>query len=598
VGGIMMKIKNSIKIFIQIFKDTFTLTKTTLIILMISGILTGLFPIIYNYIMSKVMQFFLLSKLEKCILLIILVFVLDIIIRFIGDYSNYEKEILNIKLQNYCKNKIINKMENVDYIRFEDIEFYNLFYAANSQIDTALFSVIEGTVQIFSLFITLFSYVAILLIANPLAIIVMIIFNIPYLLLGNKIYQNDKDFRFSIFKHVRKIDYFGSEIISDKSLFKEIRIFSLFSYIKNTLKTQFMEIEKKTKISKMKKLTYNSFVLISNRIGTILALILLFINGNKDYIMSNFLVVIAACTSFSSIINAFTQLFEFSRNGFLNLELFYEFINLDIRKENNDNIINLKESNTKLDDLFAIDISNVSFKYPTSNYVVSDISLKFKKGDIVFLVGENGCGKSTLVKLLTGLYTPSQGIIKYNDIDLKELGNSDYNHLLSCVFQDFGKYAVSVYDNVSFGNIQKKNDKIAIEQAAIESNADKFIKKLPNGYKTLLTKLFDDNGVDLSGGQWQKLAIGRSLFSDAKLLILDEPTASLDINAEYEFFKKIRENSTERITILVSHRLSSIKLTDKILYMENGKILESGTHVELIKLGTKYSDLYKKQFNY
>ena len=211
------------------------------------------------------------------------------------------------------------------------------------------------------------------------------------------------------------------------------------------------------------------------------------------------------------------------------------------------------------------------------------------------LVGLNGAGKTTLVKLLTRLYDPTEGTILLDGHDIREYNVDELYNMFGIIFQDFGKYAVSVRENIAFGEVQKEIDDEQIKYAAHASDADAFIDKLSDGYDTPLMRIFEENGTELSIGQWQKLSIARAFYADSDILILDEPTASLDPMAEQDIFNRFDELRKDKTSIFVSHRLSSATTADKILVLEYGELIESGSHKELMAAKGKYYTLFSTQ---
>ncbi|MBQ1956726.1 MAG: ABC transporter ATP-binding protein, partial [Clostridia bacterium] len=246
----------------------------------------------------------------------------------------------------------------------------------------------------------------------------------------------------------------------------------------------------------------------------------------------------------------------------------------------------------------TIDFVNVSFKYPESDrFVLKNINLHFRPGETVVLVGLNGSGKTTLIKLLTRLYDPTEGYILLDGKDIRDYDVNQLYKLFGIIFQDFGKYAFTVKENIHFGNIDREMNDEEIREAARQSNAEDYINRLPDSYDTPLMRFFEANGTELSIGQWQKLAIARAFYSDSDILILDEPTASLDAIAEQEIFNQFDELRREKTTIFVSHRLSSATVASKIVVLENGKIIEEGVHGELMQKKGRYYELFSTQAN-
>lgn len=243
----------------------------------------------------------------------------------------------------------------------------------------------------------------------------------------------------------------------------------------------------------------------------------------------------------------------------------------------------------------GIQFHHVSFQYSSSSRKgLEDISLTIRPGEVVALVGENGAGKTTLIKLLCRLYDPAEGMITFEGINLRDFDPADLRREISVVFQDYAKYHLTASENIWLGNIDLPTNDEHIEEAARKSGADDVIKNLPKGYETLLGNWFEE-GEELSIGQWQKVALARAFLRDSQVIVLDEPTSAMDALAEYEVFKNFRKLIEDRAAILISHRLSTVKMADCIYVLEDGRIVESGTHSELVQRGGTYAHLFETQ---
>ena len=222
------------------------------------------------------------------------------------------------------------------------------------------------------------------------------------------------------------------------------------------------------------------------------------------------------------------------------------------------------------------------------------LSLEIGAGESIALVGENGAGKTTLVKLLARLYDPDEGRILLDGVDLRDYDLDELRAHIGVIFQDFVRYHLSAADNIAVGRIEARDDRARIEEAARRSLADAVIAKLPGGYEQMLGKRFG-SGVELSGGEWQKLAIARAYMRQAQVMILDEPTAALDARAEFEVFQRFRELSEGRTPVLISHRFSTVRMADRILVLRHGAVIEEGDHASLLAAGGLYAELFSLQ---
>jgi ATP-binding cassette subfamily B protein len=243
----------------------------------------------------------------------------------------------------------------------------------------------------------------------------------------------------------------------------------------------------------------------------------------------------------------------------------------------------------------GVEFKHVSFKYPDRDeYALRDVSLTIKPGEKIALVGANGAGKTTFVKLMTRLYDPSEGQVLIDGIDLREVDPKDLQKRIGVIFQDFVKYYLPARENVGFGQIDQLENEPRIVDSATRSGADPTIRSLPQGYDTMLGKWFE-RGHDLSGGEWQKVALARAFMREAEVLVLDEPTASLDALNEYAIFQRFRELTDNKIALLISHRFSTVRMADRIVVLDGGRIIETGSHAELLALGGEYAKLFTIQ---
>jgi ATP-binding cassette subfamily B protein len=243
----------------------------------------------------------------------------------------------------------------------------------------------------------------------------------------------------------------------------------------------------------------------------------------------------------------------------------------------------------------GFEFRNVCFHYPGSRrMILRDLNFRLEPGCRLALIGENGQGKTTIVKLLARLYDPTEGVITLDGVDLRDYDTADLGREIGVIFQDFMRYEMPAAENIAVGRIEEARDMTRLKEAAQKSMADEVIRKLPLGLEQMLGRRFE-GGVDLSGGEWQKFALARAYMRDAQVLILDEPTAALDARSEYEVFQRFADLTHGKMAILISHRFSTVRMVDRILVLEDGRIQEEGTHSELITRAGLYAGMFELQ---
>lgn len=493
---------------------------------------------------------------------------------------------------NHIKVKIMNKAKEIDLAQYDDPEFYAKLENANREAGMRPINILNSTFSMVSNIISLVGFVIILVAVSWLAPVVVVLISVPSALIT--FYYRKKNFKYMRHhsKDRRQMTYY-SDVLVNKDLVKEVRLFGL----SDTFIGRYGQVFKKY-FAGIKRLILNeniwsiTITFVSTIINCGLFAFIAYSVYRGQGEIGDYSLYTGALNSISGSVATFVSLTSSIYEGSLFIDNLISFM-----KEKRRIVPIAEEPVTPVRHCgHTIELRNVSFRYPgTERDVLKNINLTINPGDTVVLVGLNGAGKTTLIKLLTRLYDPTGGVILLDGRDIREYDVEALYKMYGIIFQDFGKYAVDVKENVAFGQIEKGIVLDDVKEAAEASSAGEFIANLPNGYDTPLMRYFEDNGIELSIGQWQKLSIARAFYSDSDILILDEPTASLDAIAEQEIFNQFDLLREDKTTIFVSHRLSSATVADKIIVLENGELIESGNHAELMRQKGHYYELFSTQ---
>ncbi len=514
---------------------------------------------------------------------------------FQGIVSTISNAIIHIsgeKVANHIKVKIITKAKDIDLAQFDMPEFYEKFENASREAGFRPIQILSATFSMVSNLITAISFVVVLATLSPFAPLLIILFALPGAVV--RVIYSRKNFHYMRrhSKERRQMDYY-SQIMTNKDLVKEVRIFNLSDIFIDKFKNTFKKYYKGLKNLVIRENAWHIIITI----GSALVNVALFFYvasqvkpGGLE--VGDFSLYSDALNSIISCVGTLVSTTATIYQGTLFIDNMISFEK--VRSE----IVPLTYPGEHVEKNVAhtIEFKNVYFSYPgTSKYVLKDINFKLEGGETAVLVGLNGAGKTTLIKLLTRLYDPTEGVILLDGKDIRLYNIKELYSIYGIIFQDFGKYALSVNENISFGDVGAEANEERILESARKSGADDFIKELPNKYSTSLMKYFEEDGTELSIGQWQKLSVARAFYSNSDILILDEPTASLDALAEQQIFNQFDTLSENKTTIFVSHRLSSATRADKIIVLEHGSIVEMGNHNELMELKGKYHHLFSTQ---
>ncbi|MBQ7353000.1 MAG: ABC transporter ATP-binding protein [Clostridia bacterium] len=600
--------------YAYIFKLVWEASPAILIVMSIVSLLNGLFPILGAYITSQllneIVEAFNLAQSStntasnlifqevfhnpeiQIVFWICIELVYLIVKSLINNAYNAFVTVSGEKVANHIKVKIISKSKDIDLSQFDMPEFYEKFENASREASFRPVQIISASFNMISNLISLISFITVLAILTPWAPIVVFVISLPAAII--KFVYGRKNFLYMRrrSKDRRQMEYY-SNVLTNKDLVKEVRIFNLSDTFIGKFKSTFAKYFKGLK----------SLIIRENIWHTVISIVTALVNAALflyvairvcygDINVGDYSFYAGSLNSIISCVATIVAATATIYQGTLFIDNVMEFNTVKPK------IVPIQEPalNVQRHVAHTIEFKNVSFAYPGSDKLVIDnLSFTLEKGTTTVLVGLNGAGKTTIIKLLTRLYDPIDGIILLDGEDIRKYDTEQLYSIFGTIFQDFGKYAVTIGENISFGDISKDQELERVEMAASHSGANEFIQNYPNGYNTSLMKFFDDNAAELSIGQWQKLSVARAFYSDSDIMILDEPTASLDAIAEQQIFKQFEELTKDKTSIFVSHRLSSATTADNILVIEHGKLIEEGSHKELMNKQGKYYDLFTTQ---
>jgi ATP-binding cassette subfamily B protein len=485
--------------------------------------------------------------------------------------------------------ELIQKTAKVELASLEDSEFYDKLERARQQ-TTSRVSLMSNVLAQIQDIITIISLVSGLIYFYPILILLLVISIIPSFINELKYSQSSYSLQKSWTPERRELDYMRMIGASDVTA-KEIKLFGLADFISSTFKRISDKYYKANKKLSIKKSLWGGVFHILGDLAYYGAYVFIVLKAVAGLVTIGDLTFLAG--SFSQLRNQLQTVFSRFSNitqSAMYLQDYFEFIDMDFSSDNPEQY---REAPSEFN--HSIQFENVSFSYPQSEkMVLSSLTFDLKKGEKLALVGENGAGKTTLIKLLLRLYEPTGGQILMDGVPIREYRKEDYQKMLGAIFQDFVKYYLTAKINIAVGNIDEQHNSEKIKDAAVQSLANDVIESLPMGYDQGLGRRFK-KGAELSGGQWQKIALARAYMSDAPIIILDEPTSALDARAESEVFQRFIGLTKDRTSIIISHRFSTVRMADRILVLQNGSILELGTHEELLAKPKLYAELFELQ---
>lgn len=584
-------LKNLFPFFKIIWKASPSMAITNGVLRIVKGIIPLLMLLIARKIIDEIVmisghQFGVTSKLW---ILVGSEFALAILSDLLSRGIALLDSLLGDLVANSTSLKLMDHAAQLDMNHFEDSEFYDKLERARRQTlgRTVLMSQVLSQMQDA---ISLAGLSAGLILFNPWLILLLLIAVIPAFL--GEAHFNEKTYSLvhGQTPERRELDYIRYIGASDETA-KEVKIFNLSGF----LKARFAELSSKfytanKALASKRALWGGALAAIGSAgyYGAYVFIIIRTVNGSLS--LGDLTFLAGSFNQLRTLLQSMLTRFSTIAEGSLYLKDLFDFF--ELKPE----IVSPSAPRpfpNPIQQGFLFE--NVGFKYKhAEKWAIRNLTFSLNAGEKLALVGENGAGKTTLVKLLARLYDPTEGRILLDGYDIKEYDVLELRSGIGVIFQDFVRFQMTAGNNIAVGRIEQKENTTRIEHAASKSLADSVILKLPKGYEQIIGRRFAE-GVDLSGGEWQKIALGRAYMRDAQVLILDEPTAALDARAEHEVFVRFSELTKGKTAVLISHRFSTVRMADRILVVENGQLLEIGSHEELLKKAGRYAELFNLQ---
>lgn len=526
------------------------------------------------------------SSIVQVIIAVVVVFLVDEISSEAGNYIRKKQE---YRLEEYMYGLLHSKAVKLDLINFENPSYFDKLSRAVREATWRPNHILNNMVALFRSMISLLLMAGLLLTLNWWIAVLLVLVNIPGIWLRLHYASMLYNFRREQTPEERKAAYFNWLLTGDRPS-REIRLFGLGNYFISLFRKSFTH-HKEKEISIIRKRA--QIDTISSAVKAAALFIMLFViarhtlNG-KITLGETAMLILAFRQGLVYIRDILSSLAGLYEDTLFTGDIF-EFLGLEEK-------IKAEEPVSPVFPLQKqIRLENVTFTYPGNNTpALEKITLTINKGEVTALVGPNGSGKSTLVRILCRLYDPDAGEIYFDDVNIRHTDPADYRKHFSVMFQDFMLYNLTAGENIRLGNVDADVAGKSVISAAEVAGIDSLIRSLPRGYDTAIGPLFDESR-ELSWGEWQKIALARTLCRDASVMVLDEPSSALDADSEYEIFSRLREIVRGRTVLLISHRFTSVRLADKIIVFDKGKVAECGSHSELMNKKGLYFNMFIRQ---
>jgi ATP-binding cassette subfamily B protein len=503
--------------------------------------------------------------------------------------TDYCDTLLADRFTLHISTRIMGHASRLDLASYEDPVFYDKLERARVQATDRL-SMIQAVGRVIQEVITTFSLAAGILVYSPWLLAVLVLCVVPAFLGESHFAFLGYSLAFRQTPTKRQLDYLRVLGASKESA-KELKLFGLAPFLSSEFTRLSRDIYVQNVALARRRLRAGALLSMLSTVGyygTYAWVVYETVQGRLTVGSLTFLAgaIAGASTNIQMVFSSFSSIAD--QALFLTDLIDFFAVQPSVRSKPN-----ALPAPRPIRDGF--EFRNVSFTYPgTSRVVLDNLNFRLGPGERIALIGENGQGKTTIVKLLTRLYDPTKGQVLLDGVDLRDYNLEDLSGQIAVIFQDFMRYDLTAAENIAVGQIHSQSNRSRIEAAARKSLAHGVVARLPRGYEQMLGRRFE-GGVDLSGGEWQKMALARAYLRDAQVLVLDEPTASLDARSEHEVFERFAELTEGKIALLISHRFSTVRMADRILVLEDGRIAEEGSHADLMASAGRYSEMFEMQ---
>ncbi|MGZ8541816.1 MAG: ABC transporter ATP-binding protein [Chitinophagaceae bacterium] len=513
-----------------------------------------------------------------------------IVQRAVGSYVGYGRNLYVRRVELEAERRLLTKASKVDLGHFDNSDWHDRLARAKRDVSWRPGDLTWSILGLSGNVVTIVLMSGLLASLHYMLVVLALGASILTLILESRVTTKLYKYYYKETPEERERQYLGDLLVQPRNT-KEIRAYVLADYLLGRHRKLSDDLFKQRQL--MNRLGSRMSLVSGFITGTILALAYVFVanKGIQGTIGPGAVVlVIGAFTSVSGTLGQISSTFVAVDQHTTFLEDYFSFLSID-------NLIPVAAKPVKIPDapVDGIEFDDVSFTYPGGTEpALVGLNLRIRRGELIALVGENGAGKSTLVKLLLRFYDVQQGSVKVGGIDVREMDPEDLRNRIGILFQDYATYELSVRENVMMGRPNGRTDDKQVIKALQDSRSEWLVSKMPHGLDSKVGRLFE-GGHDLSGGEWQRLALARIMYRNADIWILDEPTSSLDPEAEAAIFAELKENLKGRIGIVISHRFSTVRIADRIAVVDDGRVTELGTHKELLAAGNRYAQLFELQ---